>query len=79
MNNKQPSNELGREDREVRIGLYKQPSARILIWKMNTLWLARQHRADCCGEECNISLLTLMEMAKNAGVEFTKEELKEFL
>jgi len=48
-------------------------------WKLNTIWIANQHRIDCCGEECNISLLSLMEMAEEAGVKFTKKEKKIFM
>lgn len=49
------------------------------VYKKNTLWLARQHKADCCGEKCNISLLVLMEIAQKAGVKFTKKEMEVFL
>jgi len=48
-------------------------------WKMNTIWLANQHKVDCCGEECNISLLLLAEMAEKAGVRFTKREREVFI
>ncbi len=46
-------------------------------YKRNTIWLANQHREDCCGEECNISLLLLMEMAETEGIKYTKKETDE--
>jgi hypothetical protein len=48
-------------------------------YRINAINLARHHRKHCEGENCNISLILLMEMAKESGVKFTDEEIKEFL
>ena len=52
---------------------------KLSAYKQNTIWLANQHRNDCCGEECNISLLLLLEMAEKAGCVFTEQEKKHFI
>jgi len=51
----------------------------IKAYKQNTLELAKNHRKNCCGEDCNISLNVLRMMAEECGVKFNEEEVKEFL
>ena len=49
------------------------------MWRLNTIWLAAQHRETCIGEDCNISLLSLKMMAEEAGVIFKEEDWKFFV
>jgi len=49
------------------------------VFKLTALELAKHHRKYCEGKKCNISLNILRMMAEECGVEFTEEELKEFL
>lgn len=49
------------------------------IHKTNLIELANHHRKYCEGENCNISLFLLLEMAERAGLEFTPEERKSFI
>ena len=48
-------------------------------YKLNTLAIAKHHKKYCEGENCNVSLITLMLMAKDVGVEFTKKEKELFM
>ena len=48
------------------------------VYKFTALRLARQHKKECTGEDCNISLYMLMEMAQKAGVKFTDKEMEFF-
>lgn len=47
-------------------------------YKLNTLELAKHHRKNCEGEDCNISLNVLRMMAEECGVKFTDKEKEEF-
>lgn len=49
------------------------------VLKMNALNLARHHKKTCEGEECNISLLLLLEVLLQAGILVTDDEKREFL
>lgn len=53
-------------------------SNKLKAYKQIALDLAKHHRKYCEGEKCNISLIILMMMAKDCGVKFDDEELKEF-
>ena len=49
------------------------------VYKLNTLEIAKHHREFCEGEDCNISLIILMQMAENLGVSFTEKEKELFI
>jgi hypothetical protein len=48
-------------------------------YKINVLAIVRHHKKTCEGEECDISLLMILQMAEQCGVKFTEEERREFL
>jgi hypothetical protein len=52
---------------------------RTSVHKINLIELAKHHRKYCEGENCNISLYLLLEMAERAGIKFTPEERKLFI
>lgn len=58
---------------------HEQKQEREEIWKLNTMRLMKHHKLHCEGEKCNISLYLVMDMAKKAGVKFTREDIKVFL
>lgn len=50
-----------------------------IAYKMNVIRLAKHHRKNCNGENCNISLMLLMRMATELGVKFSNKELEYFI
>lgn len=48
-------------------------------YKKNVIWLAKHHRKYCEGENCNISLYLLLEMAEKAGCKFAKKQKEIFV
>jgi len=49
------------------------------VYRKNTINLAKHHKKYCNDQDCCISLYLLLEMAKDLGIQFTKEEIKYFL
>jgi len=49
------------------------------ILKENAIRIAKDHKKHCDGEDCNISLLLLVELLDNAGIKLTKNQLSEFI
>ena len=49
------------------------------ILKSNIIKLVKHHRKYCEGENCNISLWMLLEVAKASGLKFTKKEEELFI
>ena len=49
------------------------------VYKIMALRLSKHHRKHCTGENCNISLILLMQMAEKCGAKFTSKEFKEFI
>ena len=48
-------------------------------YKANLIALANHHRKFCEGEECNISLILLLQMAEKYGITFSEEEKEMFI
>ena len=48
-------------------------------YKLNLIELAKHHRKFCEGEDCNISLILLMQMAEKLGIVFSDKEKELFL
>ena len=48
------------------------------LLKRNLLHLVEDHR-EKCDKTCNVSLCLVLEVAQNAGMEFTDDETKVFL
>jgi hypothetical protein len=44
------------------------------ILKINTINIAKHHRKYCEGEQCNVSLMLLLELLNRAGIEMTDKE-----
>lgn len=57
---------------------YSSPSPQEIL-KANVLRIAADHRDKCSGEDCNISLSLLREVAEKAGLRFTYDETRLFL
>lgn len=49
------------------------------IYKLNIIRLMKEHKDNCNGESCGISLILVMQMAQKAGIVFTRSEIREFL
>lgn len=49
------------------------------FYKINIIKLAKHHKKYCDGENCDISLILLMEMTKELGVKFTDKERELFI
>lgn len=47
--------------------------------KRNAIEITRQHRALCQDPKCAVSLYSLAQLVKMAGIELTDEEFMEFL
>lgn len=47
--------------------------------KQNTIKLADEHRENCAGRECVISLYLLQRLLELAGIELTEDEKLKFL
>jgi hypothetical protein len=45
-----------------------------VVLKNNVLALAEEHRKNCAGEECTISLVLLGALLKRAGIELAPDE-----
>lgn len=48
------------------------------IYKKNLIKLVSHHRIYCLGEDCNVSLILVLEMAQKLGIKFTDEEKRLF-
>ena len=48
-------------------------------YKLNLIELAKHHKKYCEGEECNISLILLMQMAERLGIKFSDKEKELFI
>lgn len=49
------------------------------IDKRNLIKLVNHHRKYCDGENCDISLILVLEMAERSGIHFTKNQRRYFL
>ena len=49
------------------------------VYRFNLIELAKHHRKFCEGENCNISLILLLEMAGKIGIHFTDKEKELFI
>jgi len=61
----------------MRIGGFLKMNKHTLL-KRNAINLVRHHRRYCEGEKCNISLLLIADLLREAGIKLTKKQLKEF-
>jgi hypothetical protein len=48
------------------------------IFKKQMIYLAKEHRKKCSGEECGIHFGFLMTVLQNHGILFNQQEAKEF-
>lgn len=60
--------------KSLKLNVKSMKKTTIEAYKKNTIWIAKHHRKYCEGENCNISLYLLLEMAEKAGCKFTKKE-----
>jgi hypothetical protein len=49
------------------------------IEKRNLIELVKHHKKNCDGENCNISLFMILQIAERAGLKFTKKEKMYFI
>lgn len=59
--------------------VYDPANLMLELIKQNTIKLADEHRENCAGRECTISLYLLQRLLELAGIELTEDEELKFL
>ena len=49
------------------------------VLKENAIRLAQEHRKNCPGESCDISLMMFLLLLDRAGIQVSDEEMKNFV
>ncbi len=49
------------------------------IYKMILMELGREHKRNCDGQHCNVSLIMLMQMGKELGLTFSDKEIQDLI